>query len=122
MGKTKTILVIEDNLLIATMVQFILKSEGFTVLMASDADEAMELLLEHDPDLVVSDVTLPRIDGILFMKVVRAIKDIPVILMTALSKEENKELGLSNGAVDFISKPFDPQDFVFRVRRILDRV
>ncbi len=117
----KKILVVEDNYVVASMIQFILQAEGFEVLIAHDGDEAVDLLLEHDPDLIISDIMLPKVDGFVFTNIVRRMSDIPIILLTALVGASHKSRGMAAGANDYITKPFDPGDLVHRVKNALEQ-
>ena len=117
----KKILVVEDNHVVASMIKFILASEGFDVLVAYDGDEAVDLLLEHDPDLIISDIMLPKVDGFVFTNIVRRMCDVPIILLTALVGAENRRKGMAAGANDYITKPFEPSDLVLRVKNALQR-
>lgn len=120
----KIILVIEDEIPIREMLQFILAQAGFTVKEASDGKQAMHFLAEQIPDLILLDWMLPGMSGI---EIARQLKknqrttNIPLILLTARASEDNKVKGLETGADDYITKPFSPRELIARIQAVLRR-
>ena len=116
------ILVAEDEPQTAQLIEFKLKQQGFAVIHARDGDEAMNLLPREMPDLVVLDAMMPVMDGfevLRRMKESPVLKNIPVIMLTAKSKDKDVVAGLELGAADYIVKPFSPPELVARVRKVL---
>ena len=120
-SRAKKILLVEDNSTLATMITYILKAEGYEVVVTADAEHAVELFKEMDPDLIISDIMLPRTNGFDFVSIVHRSSDVPVIILTALGDERNRMKGLAAGAIDFITKPFDPTDLIHRVKDALEK-
>ncbi|MDR3560007.1 MAG: response regulator transcription factor [Negativicutes bacterium] len=113
------ILVADDEASILEVVQLYLEREGFTVYTAADGEQAMDLETEHQPDLLILDVMLPKHTG---WEICRALpRKVPVIFLTAKSTESDKMTGFSLGADDYITKPFSPRELVARVRAVLRR-
>jgi len=121
---TQRILVVDDDRQIARLVQSYLEKAGFAVLTAFDGDTAMHALRRERPDLVVLDVLLPGRDGWEILRWLRAdeyLSATPVLMLTARVDDVDKLLGLNLGADDYLTKPFNPQEVVARVRAILRR-
>ena len=116
-----TILIADDDpqLLRLLMRQFQL--EDFDVLLASDGEEALALIQTHRLDLVVLDVMMPRLDGLSVCQRVRTFSTIPILLLTARGQEQDRVLGLDMGADDYLSKPFQIDELMARVRALLRR-
>jgi len=118
----KKILVIDDEPNIRRLLGFNLK-EKFDVDLAENGDEALNFLLKDAaPDLIISDVTMPKLDGYQFIETVKQhgrLKNIPVIFLTAKSQSIDRIKGLKLGAIDYIVKPFNPEEIVIRVENIL---
>ncbi|HCJ4363697.1 TPA: response regulator, partial [Listeria innocua] len=102
----KKILVVDDEKPIADIVKFNLNKEGFDVYCAYDGDEALELVEEVQPDLILLDIMLPGRDGIEVCREVRKKYDMPIIMVTAKDSEIDKVIGLELGADDYVTKPF----------------
>ncbi|WP_342509983.1 response regulator transcription factor [Sporosarcina sp. FSL K6-2383] len=115
------ILVVDDDPNILELVSIQLMQAGYTVLKAADGLEAMELLETDMPDLAVIDVMMPRMDGYTLTKKLRAEADIPVLLLTAKGELEDKEKGFLAGSDDYVVKPFEPKELLFRINAILRR-
>ena len=120
-----TILVVDDERMLAETIAFNLEKEGFTVITAHDGEAALAQSKEHAPDLVVLDLMLPRISG---WEVCRALRqngehklDAPILMLTARGEESDKVLGLELGADDYLVKPFGMRELVARVRALLRR-
>ena len=118
------VLVVEDEAALAALLDYNLTKEGFDVRISSDGDEAMLLLAEDPPDLVLLDWMLPGLSGIELCRRIRAraeTRDIPVIMLTARSEEADRVRGLDTGADDYLTKPFSIPEMVARVRALLRR-
>lgn len=121
---TTTILVIEDDTAIRDMLCFSLRHSGFACEPFSDAEQGLVWLKNNQPDLVLLDWMLPGIDGIEFIRRIRANdlwSAIPVIMLTAKGESEDLVKGLSVGADDYVNKPFSPSELVARIKAILRR-
>jgi len=116
-----TILVVDDEPNILEVVSAYLKRELFKVLTAEDGETALQLIAEHNPDLIVLDVMLPRLDGLEVCRRVRAQGNTPVIMLTARGEETDKIVGLGIGADDYLTKPFSPRELVARIKAVLRR-
>lgn len=114
------ILVADDDAFIRKLIGIHLKKEGYTAHFASDGIEALILLSEHDFDLAIVDVMMPKMDGIQLTKRLTE-QDIPVLMLTAKATLDDKEKGFLAGADDYMIKPFEPKELLFRVRAILRR-
>lgn len=119
----KTILIVEDEKKIVDILRFNLNREGYTTLEAYDGKTGLKLALEQDPDLILLDLMLPRMDG---YDVCRAIREagsgIPVIMLTAREEEADKVLGLELGADDYITKPFSMRELMARIKANIRRI
>lgn len=115
------ILVVDDDPNILELVSIQLIQAGYTVLKAVDGFGALELLGTDLPDLAVVDVMMPRMDGYQLTKKLRAEADIPVLLLTAKGELEDKEKGFLAGSDDYVVKPFEPKELLFRINAILRR-
>lgn len=119
-----TVLIIEDEPAIMALIKFTLEQASFQTQCAESVEEAKPLLNEKLPDVVLLDWMLPGISGIDFIKTMRQTsrsRDLPLILLTARSEEEDKEQGLNLGADDYITKPFSPRELVARIKALLRR-
>ncbi len=115
------ILVVDDDREIVESIGIFLSGEGYCVLKAYDGIEALEILSEKDVHLMVLDVMMPKLDGIKTLMKLREDKNIPVILLSAKSEDGDKILGLTAGADDYVTKPFNPSELVARVKSQLRR-
>lgn len=120
MDKQK-ILVVDDEKPIADILKFGLEKDGFDVVMAHDGREAVELVKEHVPSLILLDIMLPYMDGMEVCREVRKTYDMPIIMLTAKDSEIDKVLGLELGADDYVTKPFSTRELVARVKANLRR-
>lgn len=118
----KKILVVDDEKKIHDMITDYLDSLGYVTLTASDGKEALEMFRRDEPDLVVLDIMMPGIDGIDVTRRIRSESEIPIILVTAKSRESDKLIGLDTGADDYITKPFSLKELEARIRTVLRRV
>jgi DNA-binding response OmpR family regulator len=121
MQNASTILLVDDEESIQTLLTFPLERDGYRVVQARDGEEALKRFGEEDVDLVVLDVMLPRLDGLEVCKRLRSQSSVPIIMLTARGEELDKVLGLELGADDYITKPFSIREFRSRVRALLRR-
>jgi len=121
MPSSSTILLVDDEESIQTLLTYPLERDGYRVVQARDGDEALRRFAEEDVDLVVLDVMLPRLDGLEVCKRLRSESSVPIIMLTARGEELDKVLGLELGADDYITKPFSIREFRSRVRALLRR-
>jgi two-component system, OmpR family, response regulator len=121
MPNASTILLVDDEDSIQTLLTFPLERDGYRVVQARDGEEALRRFGEEEVDLVVLDVMLPRLDGLEVCKRLRAQSSVPIIMLTARGEELDKVLGLELGADDYITKPFSIREFRSRVRALLRR-
>ncbi|NTW29402.1 MAG: response regulator transcription factor [Coriobacteriia bacterium] len=115
-----TILVVDDNTKIVSVLAEYLRADHFTAITATDGPSALEAAASHRPDLALVDIMLPGIDGLELTRRFQA-DGIPVILVTARSDEVDRLVGLEIGADDYITKPFSPREVVARVKAVLRR-
>jgi two-component system, OmpR family, alkaline phosphatase synthesis response regulator PhoP len=118
---TKTILVVDDEKRLVSLVESYLTQEGYRVVTAFDGKEALTVARRENPDLIVLDLMMPEMDGYGFMRVHRAEQNTPIILLTARVDDEEKVIGLELGADDYVTKPFRPRELTARVRAVLRR-
>ena len=121
MPNSSTILLVDDEDSIQTLLTFPLERDGYRVVQARDGEEALRRFDEEHVDLVVLDVMLPRLDGLEVCKRLRSQSNVPIIMLTARGEELDKVLGLELGADDYITKPFSIREFRSRVRALLRR-
>ena len=117
----KKILVVDDEKPISDIIKFNLEKEGYEVVVAYDGEEALEKVESEQPDLIVLDLMLPKIDGLEVAKRVRAKHTTPIIMVTAKDSELDKVLGLELGADDYVTKPVSNRELVARVKANLRR-
>ncbi|WP_409021860.1 response regulator YycF [Dellaglioa sp. P0083] len=117
----KKILVVDDEKPISDIVKFNLTKEGYDVYTAYDGEEALEKVKEVEPDLILLDLMLPKVDGLEVARQVRKTYDMPIIMVTAKDGEIDKVLGLELGADDYVTKPFSNRELVARVKANLRR-
>ena len=117
----KTILIIEDEIRIRFLLKDYLLSEGFSVIEAYDGEEGLMAFKNNNVDLILLDIMMPKIDGLTVLENIRTVSDIPIILLTAKSQEEDKLYGYDIGADDYITKPFSPKILVAKVKALLKR-
>ncbi len=117
----KTILVVDDDPDIRNLVSVHLKELNFTILEANNGHEALNILENHPCDMAIVDIMMPIMDGYELTKDIRAVYDIPIILLTAKSQIEDKEKGFLLGTDDYIVKPFEPRELIFRVKALFRR-
>lgn len=110
------ILVVDDDNALREMVGIVLSSSGFEPEYCADGDSALNIFIEHQPDLVLLDVMLPGKDGIAVCREIRASSGTPIIMLTAKSDTADVVLGLEAGADDYIVKPFEPSELTARIK------
>jgi DNA-binding response OmpR family regulator len=114
-------LVVDDEPPLVTIVSKYLEREGFEVASAGDGEKAVALAREFDPDVIVLDLMLPRIDGIEACRQIRSFSDAYIVMLTARVEEIDRIVGLSTGADDYVTKPFSSRELVARIRAVLRR-
>jgi two-component system alkaline phosphatase synthesis response regulator PhoP len=117
----KKVLVVDDDVKTVDLVKLYLERDGYQVLTAYDGIEALRLARESSPDLIVLDLMLPDIDGLEVCRVLRNESDVPIIMLTARTTDQDKLTGLGLGADDYVTKPFSPKVLVARVWAVLRR-
>lgn len=117
----KTILIVDDDLNVLQLVNINLTKAGYKVLQAKDGTEALGVLNGEICDLAVVDVMMPFMDGYKLTKEIRKKYDIPVIILTAKDQIEDKEKGFKSGTDDYLVKPFEPRELIFRIEALLRR-
>lgn len=115
-------LIADDNAQITSVLAEYGKQEGYEVLVARDGQQALDLFTQQQPDVVLLDVMMPRVDGFEVCRTIRKISDTPVIMITARGEDFEKIMGLDIGADDYIVKPFSPGEVMARVRSVLRRM
>ena len=118
----KRVLVVDDDVKTVELVKLYLKRDGYQVLTAYDGVEALHLARESSPDLIVLDLMLPDIDGLEICRILRHESDVPIIMLTARTTDQDKLIGLGLGADDYVTKPFSPKVIAARVRAVLRRL
>lgn len=117
----KKILIVEDEKAIADIVTFNLEKDGYTVLAAYDGEQGVEMAKAENPDLILLDLMLPKMDGYEVCKYLRKTMNTPIIMLTAREEEVDKILGLELGADDYITKPFSMRELMARVKANIRR-
>lgn len=115
------VLVVDDDSTVSDVVRRYFERAGLSVRVAADGASALATAADWPPDLVVLDLMLPGMSGLSVCRALRAHRDVPVIMLTALSEEPDRVLGLEQGADDYLTKPFSPRELVLRVQSLLRR-
>ena len=115
------ILVVDDEALLVKGIRFNLQNEGYEVITGSDGLDAVRLVQEQNPDLLVLDVMMPNMDGLTACSKIREYSDIPIILLTAKVEDMDKLIGFDHGADDYLTKPFNILELKARIRALLRR-
>ena len=115
------VLVVDDDREIVDSIGIFLTGEGYRPLKAYDGIEALEILSEHEVHLMILDIMMPKLDGIKTLMKLRESRNVPVILLSAKSEDADKIFGLTAGADDYVTKPFNPSELMARVRSQLRR-
>jgi len=118
---SKTIMIVDDEKRLVSLVKNYLTQEGYRVVTANDGKEALPIASREKPDLIVLDLMMPEMDGYGFMREHRKEFDTPIIMLTARVDDDERVIGLELGADDYITKPFRPRELVARVRAVLRR-
>ncbi len=119
---SKTVLMVDDQSNIRTLVEMYLTQEGFRVVTASNGRQALFLARQEKPDVILLDLMMPEMDGYEFMRAHRRERNTPVIMLTARVEENDRVLGLELGADDYVTKPFSPRELTARIRAVLRRL
>ena len=119
--REEKIMIVDDEPNIVSFVQAYLKKDGYQTIEAYDGRTALELWRRHKPDLIVLDILMPHLDGLEFCREVRGESDVPIIILSAKSEEDDRILGLDLGADDYVVKPFSPRELVARIRALIRR-
>jgi len=118
----KKVLVVDDDVKTVELVKLYLNRDGYRVLTAYDGNEALKLARENQPELIVLDLMLPGINGLEICRILREESDVPIIMLTALTTDDDRLTGLDLGADDYVTKPFSPRELAARVRAVLRRL
>lgn len=118
----KKILIVDDDKNVIEILSLYLKKDNFSVLTASNGEQALSKTKDFAPDLIILDIMMPKIDGLEVLKKLRKDNEVPIILLSAKGEEFDRILGLELGADDYVTKPFSPREVVTRVKVILKRV
>lgn len=118
------ILVCEDEEILLTSLEFRLKKQGFTIVLAKDGKEALGKIKTESPDLIVADIKMPHVSGLELISFVRKKlrSDIPIIMISALGNDDTVLEAFRLGATDFISKPFKPSELVLRIKKVFQEM
>ena len=120
MANTK-VLVIDDDTNICELLRLYLEKEGFSVISANDGEAALAAFKSEEPDMVLLDIMLPKLDGWQVCREIRKFSDTPIIMLSAKGETFDKVLGLELGADDYVTKPFDTKEIVARIKSVLRR-
>ncbi|AGB41577.1 response regulator with CheY-like receiver domain and winged-helix DNA-binding domain [Halobacteroides halobius DSM 5150] len=118
----KEILIVDDDQNVHEILSLYFKKEGCSVLVANDGAEALEKADNNEPDLIILDIMMPKLDGLEVIKNIRQNNDVPVIFLSAKSEEFDRILGLELGADDYVTKPFSPREIIARAKAIFKRI
>ena len=115
------ILIVDDDAPAVKWTSFLLRDEGYEVIVADNGRAALEMVERHSPDLVILDVMMPQIDGLEVCRRIRQTMDVPIIMLSAKGETADKVTGLQLGADDYLAKPFEPAELLARVQAVLRR-
>jgi two-component system alkaline phosphatase synthesis response regulator PhoP len=118
---TRTVLIVEDEASLAATLSYNLRKHGFHVLTAHDGLDGLQTARREQPDIIVLDLMLPRMDGLEVCRRLRAESDVPILMLTARGEETDKVVGLEVGADDYLTKPFGMRELIARVRALVRR-
>lgn len=121
MESSKTVLIVDDEKTIVDIIRYNLEKLGYRILEAYDGEEGLNLALNRNPDLILLDIMLPKMDGFDVCRKVREKSDVPILMITAREEEVDKVLGLELGADDYITKPFSVRELTARVKANMRR-
>jgi len=121
MNTSKKIVLAEDNSILALLLKYKLEKEGYTLLMAKDGKEAIELIELHNPEIILTDIMMPFVSGLEVISYVRNKLNLttPIIVFSSSGQEEMVLNAFNIGATDFMSKPFSPNELIIRIKRLL---
>ena len=121
MSQTKKILLAEDNSILSLMLKFKLEKEGYNILIAVNGKEAIDIIEEHNPQMILTDIMMPFISGLEVISHVRNKLEhtTPIIVFSSAGQEEMVLKAFNLGATDFMSKPFSPNELSIRIKRLL---
>lgn len=122
MDNKSRILIADDEDRIRRLIRMYLEKEEFIIEEAEDGQEALDLALKNDYDLILLDIMMPQLDGIEVCKAIREEKTTPIIMLTAKGEESNRIQGFEAGADDYIVKPFSPREVILRTKAVLRRI
>jgi len=120
----KKILVVDDEVDLVKTIQFSLEVEGYTVLASNDGEDALSQARKESPDLILLDIMLPKLDGYKVCRLLKfdeKYKHIPILMMTAKTQEKDKILGMETGADEYITKPFDMDELMEKIKAYLNK-
>ena len=120
----KKILVVDDEVELVKTIQFSLEVEGYTVLASNDGEDALSQARKESPDLILLDIMLPKLDGYKVCRLLKfdeRYKHIPILMMTAKTQEKDKILGMETGADEYITKPFDMDELMEKIKAYLNK-
>lgn len=115
------VLVVDDESSIVNIISYNLKKEGYDVITAEDGEAGLELALNENPDLILLDIMMPKMDGYEVCRKLREKSNVPIIMLTARADEVDKVIGLEMGADDYVTKPFGNRELIARVKAHLRR-
>ena len=118
----KKILVVDDEVDLLKTIQFSLEVEGYTVLVSCNGEDALNLARRENPDLILLDIMLPKLDGYKVCRLLKfdeKYKHIPILMLTAKTQEKDKVLGIETGADEYITKPFDMDELMEKIKEYL---
>lgn len=115
------VLVVDDEASIVNIISYNLKKEGYDVITAEDGERGLELAISENPDLVLLDIMMPKMDGYEVCRKIRERSNVPIIMLTARADEVDKVIGLEMGADDYVTKPFGNRELIARVKAHLRR-
>ena len=118
---SNNILVVDDDLNICELLKLYLENEGYTAFVANDGQAAVDTFAAKNPDLVLLDIMLPKMDGWQVCREIRKTSSVPIIMLTAKGETFDKVLGLELGADDYVTKPFDAKEVMARIKAVLRR-
>jgi len=121
MVNKETVLIVDDEKEISDLIEIYLKNDGYNVLKAYNGLEALKILEENEVHLIILDIMMPEMDGIQACMKIREERNMPIIMLSAKSQDMDKIIGLSTGADDYVTKPFDPLELMARVKSQLRR-
>ncbi len=118
----KKLLIVEDEIMLLETMKFRLESKGYEVITAENGKDGSFKAMSDKPDLILADIMMPELDGIEMTKIIRAnsdLKDVPIIMVTALGREEDVKRALEAGANDYVTKPYSAEDLLKKVEEFL---